>query len=94
MLAAIAVAATAMAIKGWQTASFLLAGVLVLLSSLLVIQVARALSAMRRHANSLAESARGAEEHYVGVLSRIVKIVEARDKHTRGGATGSESWRS
>ena len=54
------------------------------MSSLLVIQVARALSAMRRHANSLAESARGAEEHYVGVLSRIVKIVEARDKHTRG----------
>lgn len=84
VLTCTAVVASAMAIKGWQTASFLLAGIIVLLGSLLVFQVARTLGAMRRHSHSLVQSARGAEEHYVVVLRRIVKFVEARDKYTHG----------
>ena len=80
----IAVLATAMAIKGWQMASFLLAGVIVLLGSLLVIHVYRALWTLRRHSSALRESSHVAELHYVGVLRRIVKYVEARDKYVNG----------
>jgi HD-GYP domain-containing protein (c-di-GMP phosphodiesterase class II) len=84
VLVAIAVVASAMAMKGWQMASFLLAGIIVLLGGLLVMQVCRALRSLRRHSSEIHESARDAQEHYVGVLRRIVKFVEARDKYTRG----------
>lgn len=84
VLAAIAVVASAMAVKGWQLASFMLAGVIVLLGGLLVLHLARALRSLRRHSSEVRESAQGAEVHYVGVLRRIVKFVEARDKYTHG----------
>ncbi|HAU38224.1 MAG TPA: hypothetical protein DCX07_10990 [Phycisphaerales bacterium] len=83
-LVAIAVVATAMAVKGWQIASFLLAGVIVLIGLLLVMQVYRAVQALRRKAESVRDSARKAEHHYVDVLRRIVHFVEARDSRSAG----------
>jgi HD-GYP domain-containing protein (c-di-GMP phosphodiesterase class II) len=83
-LVAIAVAACAMAVKGWQTASFMLGAVIVLMGGLLVIQVSRALARMHSRSRMTSEAARRAEEHYVAVLQRVVRYIDARGKHTEG----------
>jgi len=83
-LMAIAVVACAMAIKGWAFTSLLLAGLIVLIGSLLVIQVHRVVSHLRRRSSIIAEAAAQAEAHYVDVLRRIVTFVEARDEYKRG----------
>lgn len=83
-MVAITVLACAMAIKGWQLASLLLVGVIALLGTLLVIRISKVLAELRTHTEQVSETAAKAEEHYVGVLRRIVKFVEARDKYTSG----------
>lgn len=83
-LIAIAVVAVAMAVKGWQTASFMLAGVMVLMGILLVIQVHRAVYFLRRRSEMVRQAATQAERHYVDVLLRVIRAVEAREKYTGG----------
>ena len=83
-LLAVSVVACAMAIKGWALTSLLLAGLIVLIGALLVIEVHRVASHLRRRSSILAEAAAQAEAHYVDVLRRIVTFVEARDEYKRG----------
>jgi HD-GYP domain-containing protein (c-di-GMP phosphodiesterase class II) len=81
---AIAVVALAMALKGWQTASFLLGVMVVLLSFMLVYQVHRAVSRLRDQSAAVHAGALEAEEHYADVLSRMVHFAEARDPYLEG----------
>lgn len=83
-LAAIAVIALAMAIKGWQWASLLLGVALILMAGLLVMQISRAMLQMRSHSATLSQAAADAEHHYISVLRRLVKFIEAGDKYSRG----------
>jgi HD-GYP domain-containing protein (c-di-GMP phosphodiesterase class II) len=83
-LGAIAVIACAMAIKGWQPTSFLLASIIVLLGALLVIQVTRTLASFSRQSSTTRQAASEAEKHYITVLQQIVKFVEGRDKYMAG----------
>lgn len=95
-LLAIAVAATAVAAFAWRggehnrdallglPASFMLIGVIVLIGTLLLIQVTRALGALRRQSTTVKNAAIEAEKHYKTVLQRIIRFVEAREKDTRG----------
>jgi HD-GYP domain-containing protein (c-di-GMP phosphodiesterase class II) len=81
---AIAVVACAMAIKGWQTTSAALGGVLAGIAGVLVFQVHRAVTHLNRESQTVRQAAREAERHYVGVLRRIIRFVEARDKYAVG----------
>ena len=83
-LTAMAVVAIAMATKGWRVATVLLAVMLVLIGGLLVLQVHRAVMHLRRRSMLLREAALEAERHYVDVLRRIIRFVEARDKYGCG----------
>ncbi len=83
-LAAMGVVALAMAVKGWHAVSLMLAIVLLLIGALLAIQVHRAVLALRRRSAMLREASAQAEEHYVDVLRRIIRFVEAREPYTDG----------
>jgi len=81
---AIAVVACAMAIKGWQQVSLMLGGILVLFAALLLLQVWRGVSHLSHHGQRAHRAAVRAERHYVGVLRRILKIVEAHEQYSQG----------
>jgi len=83
-LIAITVVAAAMAVEGWRLPSFLLAEVIVLIGVLLAIHVYKTVRDLKRRSAVVNEAAGQAEKHYVGVLHRIVRFVEARDKYRRG----------
>ncbi len=83
-LGAFAVVASAMAIKGCQVVSVMLASLILLVGALLVIQVTRSLRALKRQSLTFEQAALQAEEHYLTVLQRIIKFVEGRDKYTQG----------
>ncbi len=84
ILIAIAVVACAMAVKGLQWASILLAAVIVLMGGLVIVKVTRAIRELRAHSLLLQQAAGNTEEHYVSVLRRVVKFVESRDKYMHG----------
>ena len=79
-----AIVAVAIAVKGWHVASVLLAVMMALIGGLLVLQVRRAVMHMRRRSILVREAALEAERHYVDVLRRIIRFVEARDKYGCG----------
>ncbi|MFB3890413.1 MAG: HD-GYP domain-containing protein [Phycisphaerae bacterium] len=83
-LVAVAVVSCAMAAKGWQMASFMLGAEIVLMFALLVIQVSRALVRLHDRSRVIREAAQRAEDHYVAVLQRVVRFIDAREKHTEG----------
>ena len=81
---AITVVAVAMAMKGWQVGTGVLGGALVLVAALTVYQVHRGVNQLHRRSDMIREAAEQAEDHYVQVLWRIVRVVESRDKYTEG----------
>ena len=85
-LAAAALTLAAVAILGntWQGDRFLLAAAIAAVAGLLLYTVHQAFTHMHAHSGRLATSAGEAERHYVEVLRRIVKIVEARGEHWSG----------
>ncbi len=85
-MVAAGVIATAMAMVGLRMnmTNLVLGGVFVLIAGVLVFQVQISLRALRGKSESLQQAATEAERHYIDVLGRIVKYVEARNKYTTG----------
>jgi len=81
---AIAIVSCVMALKGWHVASLILGGLIVLIAGVLVFQVHWAVGQLNRQSNIVRQAAGQAEAHYVNVLRRIVRFVEARDNYKRG----------
>jgi len=83
-LVAIAVTAWAMALCGLHATSILLGGVLLAFAAVMILLIYRAIQGFHGQSTDLRAAAAEAEAHYVNVLRRIVQIVEARDKYTKG----------
>lgn len=81
---ALAAIACVMACKGWEGLSALIAGVILLLSIILIAQVHRTSSNLLRQSSNVRQAACQAEEHYVKVLRRIMRFTEARENYARG----------
>jgi HD-GYP domain-containing protein (c-di-GMP phosphodiesterase class II) len=81
---ALAVLGCIMAGSGWKGLSLVLAGSILLLSVVIVVQVHRAVSGLRRQSQDTREGARQAERHYVEVLQQILRYVDSRETYTRG----------
>ena len=73
-----------MVCEGWNAVTLALGGVIVLIATLTVVQVHQAICDLRRQSDMIRRAATEAEQHYVEVLWRIVRFVEARHKYTRG----------
>jgi len=83
-LVAIAASALGLALHGWDHTGLALAVVLALIGCLVMIRVFLGVRGLREHSRGLQESAREAEAHYIDVLRRIVRLVEARDRYHKG----------
>jgi len=83
-VAAMGVIACAMAIQGWEVSSLVLGGLIVPIAGVLVFQVHRAVGQLRRQSTDVSDAAHRAAEHYVSMLRRVVRFVEAREQYTRG----------
>lgn len=81
---AMAIAAGAMAVAGWTAGSAVMAGLVVLVAAVLMVQVHRAVSRLRDQSAAVAKASLETEKHYVDVLGRIVKFVESRDRFIEG----------
>jgi HD-GYP domain-containing protein (c-di-GMP phosphodiesterase class II) len=78
------IAAAAMALRSGHTACLVLGGLILFIAGVMIYHVHWAVGHLARQSVTLREAAIQAEQHYVSVLRRIVRIVEGRDKHTRG----------
>jgi HD-GYP domain-containing protein (c-di-GMP phosphodiesterase class II) len=83
-LLALAVCGTIVVNHGWQTTSLLMGGVVVAVVGLMLLRIRLSLESLSRHSEGLSQCAATSEEHYVDVLLRIVRSVEARDKYSMG----------
>ncbi len=79
-----AVAAYAMAIGGWHVANVALGIAIVVLAVGTVMDVLHAVRHLHGQSQLARQAAAEAERHYVEVLWRIMKFVEARDKYWHG----------
>jgi len=80
----IVIAACALAIGGWHTGSVVLGGLLIIVTAVMVCRLWRAMHMLHRISSDAWTSIADCEEHYVTVLRRIMKFVEAREKHGGG----------
>jgi HD-GYP domain-containing protein (c-di-GMP phosphodiesterase class II) len=83
-LIAIGTAAWAMAVKGWDITSLEMSFVMLGLASIAVMHVHRFVTGLKRRSTMLHQAAMEAERHYIDVLTRITKHVEARDQYWKG----------
>ena len=83
-LLALAVCGTIVVNDGWQTTSLLMGGVVVAVVGLMLLRIRLSMESLSRHSEGLSQCAATSEEHYVDVLLRIVRSVEARDKYSMG----------
>ena len=79
-----AVAVLAMSFVGWEAVTVVSAAGIFAIGGLMLLQVYLTTSHITTESQSTAEAASQAEEHYIQVLWRIVRFVEARDKFTKG----------
>ena len=84
VLLASAICATIVISHGWQTTSLLVGGVVVVVVGLMLLRIHWSMGVLSSHSEGLSELAATAEEHYIDVLLRIVRSVEARDKYSMG----------
>ena len=84
VLLAFAVCVTIVVSHGWKTTSLVMGGVVVAVVGLMLLRIHWSLDVLSSHSEGLSESAASAEEHYIDVLLRIVRSVEARDKYSVG----------
>ncbi|MCK4602426.1 MAG: HD domain-containing protein, partial [Phycisphaerae bacterium] len=82
-IVAIAVLACAMAIVGWNVTSLILGAIFLLIACVLIYQVHHSVRHLHCRSSDLEMAAAQAEQHYVGVLRKIVRFVEARDEYLR-----------
>ena len=80
-----AVLASAMAFQGWHTTTFILGGMILAVTLGTLVQSHRAIHALQQQSDRLRRSARDAEEHYIGVLRRILRFVEVRERGLSSG---------
>jgi HD-GYP domain-containing protein (c-di-GMP phosphodiesterase class II) len=73
-----------LASAGWTPAAAALGAVIVLIALQVVFQVRREIQRLYHRSNVIRQAAEDAEKHYIQVLWRIVRFVEAREKYTRG----------
>lgn len=83
---AFAIISIVMIAKGWEPLSLVLAGVILLLTAIIIGQVHRAVTKARRQSSDIKHAAIEAESHYVNVLQRIIRFAETRDKHAKGSS--------
>lgn len=83
-LMAIAVIAAAITIKGEAFSSIELGAIVVLLGGLVAVRVYGEIRTLKGHSAELRRSAVEAERHYIAVLRRVIHLVEAKDKYSRG----------
>jgi len=81
---AIAVLAAAMAFTGWRLVTVVLGLVLVMIAALMFFQVRKAVRHLHLSSQQLSKSACEAEKHYVEVLWRMLRYVEAGDRYAAG----------
>ncbi len=81
---AMGAAALAMSLVGWEAVTVISTAGIFTIGGLMLLQVYRTTSYITAESQSTAEAANDAEEHYIQVLWRIVRFVEARDKYTKG----------
>jgi len=95
VLLAVAVCATILVSHGLKTTSLVMGGVVVAVVGLMLLRIHWSLNMLSSHSEGLSESAAIAEEHYIDVLLRIVRSVEARDKYSIGHSerVGKLSWK-
>ena len=84
VLLSVAVCGAIVVSYGWQATSLLMGGVVVAVVGLMLLRIHWSMDTLSRHSEGLSESAAQAEEHYIGVLLRIVRSVEARDTYSMG----------
>jgi HD-GYP domain-containing protein (c-di-GMP phosphodiesterase class II) len=84
VLLAVAVCATILVSHGWKTTSLVMGGVVVMVVGLMLLRIHWSLRMLSNHSEGLSQAAAIAEEHYIDVLLRIVRSVEARDKYSIG----------
>jgi len=80
----IGVLACAMVSVGWRSASVAIGAALAVVAGMTVNQVRTALLDLHRESRSARQAAAEAEKHYVEILRRVVRFVEARDSYLRG----------
>lgn len=83
-LMAVVVVGTAIAVEGWCAKSLAIGGMMVLTGGLVTMQIRRAIRGLHHHSHKITQAAREAEKHYIDVLRRIVRLVEAGDRYTTG----------
>ncbi len=83
-LTGLAVLAVAMVLQGLTLTTVLLGLMAAIVAGLIVYQVHRSLSRVHAESGEVKRYARDTEEHYVDVLRRIVRSIEARDRYTLG----------
>lgn len=83
-VAGIVIAACALALNGWQAVGAALGALLIVVTAIMVCRLWRAMHALHRMSSDAWTSIADCEEHYVTVLRRIMKFVEAREKHGGG----------
>jgi HD-GYP domain-containing protein (c-di-GMP phosphodiesterase class II) len=84
LLLAGAVCATVVVSHGWKATSLVMGGTVVLVVGLMLLRIHLSLRVLSNHSEGLSASAATAEEHYIDVLLRIARSVEARDKYSIG----------
>ncbi len=84
VLLAAALFASIVVSYGWQTTSLIVGGVVVVVVGLMLLRIHWSVNVLSKHSEGLSEAAAVAEEHYIDVLLRIVRSVEARDKYSLG----------
>ncbi|MCP4375291.1 MAG: HD domain-containing protein [bacterium] len=84
LLLAGAVCATVVVSHGWKTTSLVMGGMVVVVVGLMLLRIHLSLRVLSDHSEGLSASAAMAEEHYIDVLLRIARSIEARDKYLIG----------
>ena len=79
-----AISVGAMLFGGWLVVNVALGVVLAALAGGLVFRLWRAMGQLHRMSSAAAATVADSEEHYIAVLRRIVKFVEARELHGGG----------
>jgi len=80
----VVIAATALVVSPWHAVSGILCALLVLVTGVMVARLWRAMHTLHRMSSDAWTSIADCEEHYATVLRRIMKFVEAREKHGGG----------
>ncbi len=79
-----AISAGVMSFQGGHPVTVALGGLLAVLAGVLVFRLWRVMGQLHRMSAAAAETVAESEEHYIAVLRRIMRFVEARERHGGG----------